>query len=51
MRERDTDWLLSHAPNGAWPETEACTLTYNGTSDLLVHRLVAQSNEPHQLGL
>ena len=32
---------LSHAlPTGTWPETQACVLTGNQTSNPLVHRLV-----------
>ena len=32
--------VASHPPpTGAWPETQICALTGNGTSDLLVHRL------------
>ena len=40
-RERNTDWLpLAYPQPGAWPTTQACALTGNKTSDLLVCRSV-----------
>ena len=43
-------WLpLMHPLLETWPETQACALTGNRTSDSLVHRSVlAQSTEPRQ---
>ena len=41
MCERKIYWLpLAHPQLGTWPTTQACTLTRNPTSDLLVFRLV-----------
>ena len=39
MCERNTDQLsFAHPQLGTWPTTQACALTRNQTSDLLVHR-------------
>ena len=51
-RERNINvWLPLTCPLlGTWPETQACALTGNQTSNPLVLRL-ALSPEPHQPGL
>ena len=49
-RERNIDQLhLSRPHLGAWPPAQACALTGNHTSDLLVHRMTLNP-EPHQPG-
>ena len=38
-RERNINvWVPFATPTGTWPATQACSLTGNQTSDLLVHR-------------
>ena len=39
MCEANINWLpLAHPQLGTWTATQACALTRNRTSDLLVHR-------------
>ena len=41
MCERNIGWLpLAHSQMGTWPATQACALTRNPTSDLLITRRV-----------
>ena len=53
-RERNISvWLPLMRPLlGIWPQTQACALTRNQTSDLWVYRLVLNTQtKPHQPGL